>query len=126
LGAERIGHGVRVLEDPSIVRLARERGTAFEVCITSNYQSGVVENLTAHPVLRMISAGLVVTLATDDPSISQITLSHEYRIACEDLGLSDPILKRTILTAVQAAFLPDHQKNDLMKKISKELTIEMR
>jgi adenosine deaminase len=126
LGAERIGHGVRVLEDPSIVRLARERGTVFEVCITSNYQSGVVENLTAHPVLRMISAGLVVTLATDDPSISQITLSHEYRIACEDLGLSDPILKRTILTAVQAAFLPDHQKNDLMKKISKELTIEMR
>ena len=52
LEAERIGHGVRVMEDPQVVDLARERGTVFEVCITSNYQSGVVPHWKTHPLQR--------------------------------------------------------------------------
>ena len=72
--AERIGHGVRVLEDKNITALARERGTAFEVCVTSNYQSGVVASLDTHPLMKMLKAGINVTINTDDPSISRITL----------------------------------------------------
>src|SRR4029453_4516258 len=72
LSAERIGHGVRVLEDKEIVALANERGTAFEVCVTSNYQSGVVNSLDTHPLIRMLEAGLNITINTDDPSISLI------------------------------------------------------
>jgi adenosine deaminase len=106
LGAERIGHGVRVLEDPRVVDLARERGTVFDVCLTSNYQSGVVPALSAHPLARMINAGLKVTLNTDDPSISAITLSDEYRLALEDLGLPPAELAGCILTAARASFLP--------------------
>jgi adenosine deaminase len=83
LNAERIGHGVRILEDEAVVTLARERGATFEVCVTSNYQSGVVSSLKAHPLLEMMESGLNVTLATDDPSISQITLGDEYRQVCE-------------------------------------------
>src|SRR5262249_16830554 len=86
LGAERIGHGVGVLEDDSITDLAKERGTAFEVCVTSNYQSGVVPALGEHPLAAMLERGLNVTINTDDPSISRITLSHEYHIVCDDLG----------------------------------------
>ena len=86
LQAERIGHGVRVLEDPQVVALACERGTAFEVCLTCNHQTGAVASLTGHPLLRMIEAGLHVSLGTDDPGISQITLSGEYRLACEQLA----------------------------------------
>jgi adenosine deaminase len=84
LGAERIGHGVRVLEDETITALAKERGTAFEVCITSNYQSGVAQSLDTHPMMKMLENGINVTINTDDPSISRITLSHEYYAACED------------------------------------------
>ena len=58
LGAERIAHGVRVLEDPSVVALARERARPFEVCVTSNYQSGVVPEPGTHPLPRMLEAGL--------------------------------------------------------------------
>src|SRR5512138_2090977 len=65
LGAERIGHGVRVLENKDVTALAKERNTAFEVCITSNYQSGVVEALEAHPLMKMFENGLNVTLNTD-------------------------------------------------------------
>jgi len=85
LGAERIGHGVRVMEDESIVALAKERDTVFEVCVTSNYQSGVIRSLPSHPLPRMIEAGLNVTINTDDPSVSRITLSHEYQHVCEQL-----------------------------------------
>ena len=121
LGAERIGHGVRVLEDPSVTALARERQITFEVCITSNYQSGVVPALTVHPLPRMISLGLNATINTDDPSISQIKLSDEYRLACEDLGLSVKTLQERVLAAAQAAFLPEEERQRLVESLTEEL-----
>jgi len=123
LNAERIGHGVHILEDDSVVRLARERGTPFEVCVTSNYQSGVIASLEAHPLLKMLESGLNVTLATDDPSISQITLGDEYRQVCENLGMTRQVLKERILAAAQAAFLPDKEREKLVAQLKKELKV---
>ena len=121
--AERIGHGVRVLEDKDVTALARERGTAFEVCITSNFQTGVVPALASHPLAAMLEAGLNATINTDDPSISRITLSHEYHAACEDLGLSQEVLKQRILAAAGAAFLPDKEREKLVKDLKKDLKL---
>jgi len=121
LDADRIGHGVRVMEDPETVKLAKECGTPFEVCVTSNYQTGVVQSLQAHPLMKMLKSGLNVTLGTDDPSISQITLSNEYQRACEDLGMSRKILKTRILAAAQASFLPEKEQADLVAKLEKEV-----
>jgi adenosine deaminase len=119
--ANRIGHGVRTLEDDYVTKLARERKTAFEVCMTSNYQTGVTQSLPTHPVARMIEAGLEVTINTDDPSISQITLSNEYQIAIEELKISKDVLKERILAAAQAAFLPEVDKKKLVASLTKEL-----
>ena len=121
LSAERIGHGVRVIEDREIVALARERGIAFEVCVTSNYQSGVVQSLQEHPLMRLVDAGLNVTINTDDPSISRITLSHEYYTACEDLHMSQIGLRQRILAAAQAGFLAEDEKEKLVKQMKKDL-----
>jgi adenosine deaminase len=121
LGAERIGHGVRLLEDGYVTSLARERGTAFEVCVTSNYQSGVIPDLESHPFVKMLDAGLNVTVNTDDPSVSRITLSHEYHVVCDDLGVSMEILKQRILAAGQAAFLPEVERGKLVETLIKEL-----
>lgn len=118
----RIGHGVRVLEDDFTTALAREHGTAFEVCITSNFQTGVVESLPKHPAPKMIEKQLNVTLNTDDPSISQITLSNEYRVAVEDLKIPREVLKERILAAAQASFLPDGEKKKLLDTLKKELS----
>ena len=123
IGAERIGHGVRVLEDENITALAREHQTAFEVCITSNHQSGVVKSLEAHPLMKMMDKGLNVTINTDDPSISRITLSHEYHAACEDLGMAQPALKERIVAAAQASFLAENEKETLVKQIKKDLKL---
>jgi len=121
LGAERIGHGVRVLEDKDITSLAHERGTAFEVCMTSNYQSGVVKSLDTHPLMSMFDAGINLTINTDDPSISRITLSHEYYAACEELHMPQNTLKQRILAAAQAGFLATDEKENLVKQLTKEL-----
>jgi adenosine deaminase len=123
LGAERIGHGVRVMEDESVVALARERGTVFEVCVTSNYQSGVVRSLPSHPLPRMLAAGLQVTLNTDDPSVSRITLSHEYQHVGEQLKVPISALKQSVLTAAQASFLGKDEKDQFVESIRKELNL---
>ena len=123
LGAERIGHGVRVLEDDSVTALAKERETIFEVCVTSNYQSGVVKSLPEHPLPRMFQAGLKATVNTDDPSVSRITLAHEYQHISEDLRVPMDTLKNSVLVAAGAAFLPDVEKEKLIASLKKELKL---
>jgi adenosine deaminase len=121
LGALRIGHGMHVMEDENVVAVARERGTAFEVCITSNYQSGVVPALHEHPLPNMLQAGLNVTLNSDDPSVSRITLANEYQRACEDLKIPMHTLKERILASAQAAFLSDGERAQMVAALREEL-----
>jgi adenosine deaminase len=123
LDAERIGHGVRVMEDPSVVALSRERGTIFEVCITSNYQSGVIPPGELHPFADMVAAGLKTTINTDDPGISRITLTDEYKLAIEDLKLTTAQVMNQVLTAVHGSFQPVHARNSLAAQIEPLLLV---
>ncbi|MFN2233062.1 MAG: adenosine deaminase [Anaerolineales bacterium] len=116
----RVGHGVRTMEDPKVVDLARERGTTFEVCITSNYHSGVVPALTNHPFARMLSAGLNATLSSDNPRISQIVLSDEVRLASEALGIPLSVFRDQTLTAARAAFMSEDERDGLVQSLEKE------
>jgi adenosine deaminase len=118
--ADRIGHGVRVVEDAAVVALASEKGIPFEVCLTSNIQSGVAASFSTHPLPHMLTVGLNVTLNTDDPSISQITLGGEHQLACEQLGLPLPVLKGCLLSAAQAAFLPEAERAALSQRLEAE------
>jgi adenosine deaminase len=119
--ADRIGHGVRVVDDPSVMALARERGTAFEVCVTSNYQTGVTPASSVHPLMKMLQEGINVTICSDDPSISQITLTDEYHRVCEDMDLNPAKLKERILAAGRAAFLPEQEQHKLIDELKQEL-----
>jgi len=119
--ADRIAHGVRILEDPRLVAMAVERRTCFEVCLTSNVLSGVVGRLEDHPLPRMIEAGLRVTLGTDDPAVCGVRLSDEYARAMKHLGLSTVSLAGLVLTAAQASFLPDREKMRLELALRPEL-----
>ena len=121
VGAERIGHGVRIMEDEEVVALARERGTTFEVCVTSNYQSGVVPALSDHPFPRMLQADLNVTLNTDDPSVSRIDLSHEFKLVREELGIPLDVLKERVLAAARASFLPEKEREELVRQLKMEM-----
>jgi adenosine deaminase len=87
LGATRIQHGVRAVEDPAVVALAAERGVTFDVCPISNVKLGVVASLAAHPLRALVSAGVRCTISTDDPLVFNNTLNGEYA-ALADAGFS--------------------------------------
>lgn len=116
LGAERIGHGVRAVEDPALLeRLAAER-VPLEVCPTSNVQTSTVGSYREHPLGRLLAAGIVATLNTDDPSISGIDLPHEYRVARDELGLGAAELATLQRNALAAAFLDDAERAELLAR----------
>lgn len=124
LYADRIGHGIRTMENSEILKLVLERKPAFEVCLTSNLQSGVVHEVEHHPFVDMLDLGLLATINTDDPAVSALTLTDEYQIAVDVLGVGYKTLRRTILSAAQAAFLPQNGRRHLLDQFKELLPPE--
>ena len=107
LGAERIDHGVRSLEDPELVaRLSRER-VPLTVCPLSNVALKVVDDLTRHPLPEMIGAGLVVSINSDDPAYFGGYIGDNYRGARDELGLDDATITDIARNSIISSFL-DH------------------
>ncbi|TFH37112.1 MAG: adenosine deaminase [Anaerolineales bacterium] len=117
MAADRIGHGVRCLEDPAVVQLARAAGVGFEVSLSSNLQTGVFREAEGHPLAEMIEAGLRVAVTTDDPSIFGTTLSAEHVYAIEHLGLSLETIKGLTLQALQLSFVDPKVKRKLEARL---------
>lgn len=113
LGAHRIGHGIRCLEDPVLVDYLIESGIGLEVNLTSNVHTSTVDSLKAHPMKELLRAGIVCNLNTDDPSISGINLPHEFNHAAAEAGLTQEDLRRVQENAVRMAFLSRGEKSAL-------------
>lgn len=105
LGAERIGHGVRSVEDPRLLDHLTEHGIALEVAITSNVQSSAAPSFAEHQVSTLLRHGVRVTLNTDNPRASNVTLSHEYGVAASRAGLTDDEIATIAGNAVRASFI---------------------
>jgi adenosine deaminase len=123
MNAQRISHGVRVMDDPQVVALAKKHQTLFEVCLSSNVQSGVTPSIQHHPLTAMMAAGLNVCLNTDDPGIEGINLSDEYWLAHNTLGLPLATLIKLTISAAHAAFLPAAEKETLLANLTQRLAI---
>lgn len=89
LGARRIGHGIRSIDDPALCRQLRVCGVPLEISLTSNVKTGAVASYEAHPIRRFFDLGVPVTLNTDDPAMFGTTLEREYEIARRTFGFSD-------------------------------------
>ena len=113
LGAERIGHGVRCVEDPALVDHLREHQVPLEVCPTSNLYLGVYPSYEQHPIRWLWEEGLCVTVNSDDPPMFNTDLVREYQVLAENLGFTAAELEQLSLTALRASFLPLDRKADL-------------
>ncbi len=123
LGAERIGHGIRAVENSQVVRLLQERRVALEICPTSNLQTGAVRRFGQHPLMDLLALDLRVTINTDDPSVSDTTLTDEYVVAMLTMGMTFDQIKRAILIAVDSSFLPSAEREQLVAWFRRELKL---
>jgi aminodeoxyfutalosine deaminase len=120
LGVERIGHGVRAIDNPGLVeRLARDR-VPLELCPTSNLCTGVVSSFDDHPFPVFDAAGVLVTVNSDDPPLFGTTLTDEFLVLARHWGYDADGIQRIALNAVDTAFLPDQEKTHMRTEFVEE------
>lgn len=120
-GANRIGHGTRLQEDPSLEAYIVDRGIALEVCPTSNVQTRVVPTFGEHPMRRYLEIGARVTVNTDNTMMSGVTLTEEFTSCAQSLGWDFATLCTVSLNAFDAAFLPYAERMVLRAKAAREM-----
>ncbi len=115
LKPSRIGHGISAIDDPELVSYLVREALPLEVCLTSNIRLGICSSYDSHPLKRLIDAGCMVTLNTDDPVLFQTTLTREYLVAIQECGLAVQNIKDVILHALSCSYLQDFEKSRLIK-----------
>jgi len=118
IGAERIGHGVRAIEDPAVVALLRERAIPLEISPTSNARTAVVAPDAEHPLHELDRSGVRITIDADDPAIFGTSISHEYALVAQRAGM--PALRRFIQQAADVSFLAPPAKATLRERVRME------
>jgi adenosine deaminase len=122
LKAERIGHGVRSIEDPTLMDYLREHRIPLEVCPTSNLCLGVYASYGEHPLRRLWQQGLWITVNSDDPPMFNTDLVREYQVLADELDFTAKDLECLSLSALRASFLPEERKKDLEQYFVSEFT----
>ncbi|HNS50111.1 MAG TPA: adenosine deaminase [Anaerolineae bacterium] len=120
LGAERLGHGVRSIEDDTLLAHLRERQIPLEVCPTSNLCLGVYPSYEAHPLRHLWDGGLFVTVNSDDPPMFETDLVSEYQALADHMGFTLAELEQLSLNALQASFLPPGRKASMEREFRLE------
>ncbi|SFC98242.1 aminodeoxyfutalosine deaminase [Nocardioides terrae] len=121
LGAERIGHGTSSAHDFTLLEHLAEEGIALEVCPSSNVATRAVASLEEHPLRRFVEAGVLVSIASDDPPMFNTTLNREYEIAAELLDLDRDGIADLARTSVDVSFAPDDVKQRILGEIDSYL-----
>ncbi|QKN81710.1 adenosine deaminase [Scandinavium goeteborgense] len=117
LGAERIGHGVKAVEDRALMDFLAEQRIGIESCLTSNIQTSTVPSLERHPLKVFLEHGVLASLNTDDPAVQGIDIIHEYEVAAPAAGLSEVQIRQAQINGLEIAFLSAQEKQALIEKV---------
>lgn len=119
LGVERIGHGVRAIEDLALVDEIAEKGIVLEVCPGSNVALGLYKTLRAHPIHALRERGVKVTVSTDDPPFFHTTMEREYQKLAEAFDWDEGVFDEIAKTSAKAAFCDEGTRDKILKKLEK-------
>lgn len=114
LGAQRIGHGVRSLEDAGVIQDLKAAKVALEICPTSNLQTRIFESIESFPLEQLLDASLTVTINTDNMTVSNTTLSHEFELLQQHCGLDKNTARELAENAARAVFSDSSEKDRLL------------
>lgn len=119
LGADRIDHGVRAIEDPALVRMLAERQIPLGICPTSNLVLGVYPSIEQHPLERLRQAGVRVSVNTDDPALLDASLVGEYALCRQAFGWTDEVTRAVARTSIDASFASADVKRKLLDALQR-------
>ncbi|MNR16202.1 Aminodeoxyfutalosine deaminase [compost metagenome] len=122
LGAARIGHGVRLRENADILEMVKHRKIPLEMCPISNIQTKAVASWDAYPIREYLNHGLIVTINTDNPSVSGTNITKEYRAIADRFDFTTPELVKLIMNGVEAAFMEEQDKMLFRQEMEAELS----
>lgn len=122
-GANRIGHGTRLFEDPALEAYVVDRRIALEVCPTSNVQTRAVTAFSSHPLTRYNTLGAVVTINTDNRLMSGVNLSDEFAKCRNELGLTTKEIATLAINAFDSSFLPWEERRTLRSKAAEDMLV---
>jgi adenosine deaminase len=117
LGAGRIGHGVKAVEDPALMDFLAEQRIGIESCLTSNVQTSTVPSLARHPLKTFLEHGILASINTDDPAVQGIDIIHEYEVAAPAAGLSQAQIRQAQINGLESAFLSAQEKQALRDSV---------
>ncbi|ADO48461.1 adenosine deaminase [[Enterobacter] lignolyticus] len=117
LGAERIGHGVKAVEDRALMDFLAEQRIGIESCLTSNIQTSTVASLAQHPLKTFLEHGVLASINTDDPAVQGIDIIHEYTVAAPAAGLSREQIRQAQINGLEIAFLTPQEKQVLIARV---------
>jgi adenosine deaminase len=116
MGARRLGHGVRAQEDLEVLATIREQGIQLDMAPTSNAQTKAVSRLEDHPLRRFYESGIKVTISTDSPTVSSVSMTHELEIAVRVLGCSREQVLAMNLQALDGGFADEVTRTRLRRE----------
>lgn len=122
LHATRIGHGTNAIHDEKLMTYMFENNIAIESCLTSNYQTGTVSDISQHPVKVFLDRGLLVCLNSDDPAVQGCDIKYEYQQASKLAGLTSQQCRKLQENALKMAFLSDSEKTLLARQFKASLS----
>lgn len=121
LKVQRVGHGIRSIDDPRLMEHLRAHNIVLDICPSSNVYTGAVKSWTEHPLPQLYKSGVPVTINTDDPSFFATTLTSEFRHVVRHFGFTIDDLCQLVRTSAAACFLPPAPKRRLQERVDREL-----
>ena len=117
LPIKRIGHGVQVIHSPDAMAMVKERGIALEIAPSSNIKLGLYQNLSEHPLPKLLDEGFIVSLNSDDPPFFRTNLAREYQIVQQAFGYTNKEMKAITTMAIEKAFVEEHLRSTLLTQL---------
>jgi len=116
-GALRIGHGIALSGQRDAIKLCKDKGIGIEMCPVSNLQTKAVDDIRAYPLREFLEAGLLVTVNTDNRTVSNSTMEKELEFVANEFALGEDVIKKLMINAANLAFADDNIKHNLLNKI---------
>lgn len=116
-GAKRIGHGISSIQSDEVVNKLIRMGVTLEICPSSNIDTDVIKSIESHPIKQLVDNGVLVTINTDNRTVSNTSLNKEYELLRKTFGFSDEDFLKFNLNAINCAFISEDEKRLLREEI---------